>query len=122
MLKNIRNIVISMLSLVLLSYFLILNLNFCFISFPRYIAIDSSYGNGWRSTEKQEYDGAIVEMENFENSGDYQEWLVTSGTTITGKFVRLIIWIIEISLYVFFFSALFFNSKVFYRKFKIQKR
>ena len=63
------------------------NIQFCAITSQRYLAIEDSF-YGWSKTTNALYNDSIQNMDEFSEEGDYQKWLVTSGSTYTGKIVR----------------------------------
>ena len=110
-----KSIIVSIASLVIMAILvvaMVFNLQFSIKSMARSFAVEDGFD--------ADYTTMVEKLNEFAESGDYQEWLVTSGGTSFGKFVRFIVMLLEP---VFFFLSgwIFLNNLSFVSR-KIKKR
>lgn len=110
-----KSIIVSIASLAIMTIILVAmvcNIHFILMSASRSLAVADGFD--------ADYSNMVETINEFAESGDYQEWLVTSGGTSFGKFVRFIVMLLEP---VFFFLSgwIFLNNLSFVSR-KIKKR
>lgn len=110
-----KSIIISIASLaimVILVVAMVCNIHFILMSASRSLAVADGFD--------ADYSTMVEKLNEFAESGDYQKWLVTSGGTYFGKFVRIVVMVLEPVL--FFLSGSFFFGNVSYIRRKITKK
>ena len=71
------------------------NIRFIGIYFERHCIIIEA-ANGWTPSLENSYEYLEQVTEEFANQNDYQQWLVSSGGTYTGKMVRILVMAVEL--------------------------
>ena len=110
-----KSFIISIVSLVIMAILMVamvFNLHFSIMSMLRSFAVADGFD--------ADYTTMVENLNEFAESGDYQKWIVTSGGTFFGKFVRIIIMVVEPIL--FFLSGWICLNNVSYIKRKITKK
>ena len=110
-----KSIIISIASLAIMAILvvaMVFNFHFSIMSMSRSFASADGFD--------ADYTTMLEELNEFAENGDYQKWLVTSGGTYFGKFVRIVVMVLEPVL--FFLSGWFFFGNVSYIRRKITKK
>lgn len=85
-------IIVSALIMAILMFAMAFNLQFSIMSMFRSLAVVDGF--------EDDYITMLEKINEFAESGDYQKWLVTSGGTYFGKFVRIAVMSIEPLLFI----------------------
>ena len=124
--KIFRNIVISIVVAMCMSVLVMANIKFSLLTLSRELTVDSA-DYGWGYAADEQYYDSMQQMNKFSDEGIYQEWLVSSGSTVTGKLVRVIVMfattaLFAASIYACYISVEWFVVRLFKGLFKPRHR
>lgn len=100
--KNLIVAAVSAIIMLILMSFLLPTFRFGLLALMRGWAAECGYD--------QDYLSALAAISSFAKESDYQAWLVSCGSTITGKIVRFVLIVLQTGL--FFLSSLAFSNNV----------